>query len=60
MSMDGTGYELFFSPMGINDWRFYVGVREEFLANSRNEYLAPVRKTIVGILLTVGLFSGFS
>lgn len=35
-----------------------MGVREEFLANSRNEYLAPVRKTIVGILLTVGLFSG--
>lgn len=58
VSMDGAGYELFFSPIGINDWRFYVGVREEFLANSRNEYLAPVRKTIVGILLTVGLFSG--
>ena len=41
VSMDGAGYELFFSPIGINDWRFYVGVREEFLANSRNEYLAP-------------------
>lgn len=57
-AMDGAGYELFFSSTGINDWRFYVGVRDKFLAKSRNEYLGPVRNTILGILLTVGLFSG--
>lgn len=56
--MDGAGYVLFFSSTGINDWRFYVGVRDKFLSKSRNEYMGPVRNAIIGILLTVGLFSG--
>lgn len=57
-SIDGAGYKLFFSSTGINDWRFYIGVRDKYLIKSRNVYLGIVRKTVVGILLTVGLFSG--